>query len=35
MAMASGIAQVLGHDIRVINPQVVSKSCPEFWSIIS
>jgi hypothetical protein len=25
----------LGHDIRVINPQVVSKSCPEFWSIIS
>jgi 3-phosphoshikimate 1-carboxyvinyltransferase len=35
MAMAAGIAQVLGHDIRVINPQVVSKSCPEFWSIIS
>jgi 3-phosphoshikimate 1-carboxyvinyltransferase len=34
MAMAAGIAQLLGHDIRISSIEAVNKSFPEFWDII-
>lgn len=34
MAMAAGILKRVGFNIQLENPEVVSKSFPEFWSVI-
>jgi 3-phosphoshikimate 1-carboxyvinyltransferase len=34
LAMAAGILKLAGYDIEVINPEVVNKSFPEFWSLL-
>ncbi len=34
LAMAAGVLRLYGYEIDVINPNVVSKSFPEFWSLI-
>lgn len=34
MAMAAGLMKLKGYDIHVQDPQVVSKSYPEFWQIL-
>jgi 3-phosphoshikimate 1-carboxyvinyltransferase len=34
LAMAAGVLKLYGHQIDVLNPDVVSKSFPEFWSLM-
>lgn len=34
MAMTAGVARLLGHDIHLLHPEVVNKSCPEFWRML-
>jgi 3-phosphoshikimate 1-carboxyvinyltransferase len=34
LAMAAGLVKYLGYNIKIINPQVVSKSFPKFWDIV-
>ncbi len=33
LAMAAAVAQVAGSGVRVLHPEVVNKSFPEFWQI--
>ncbi|MCB0421405.1 MAG: 3-phosphoshikimate 1-carboxyvinyltransferase [Bdellovibrionales bacterium] len=33
LAFAAGAARLLGHRIRILHPEVVTKSFPEFWEI--
>ena len=35
MAMAAGLLKKTGAPIRILNPQVVNKSFPEFWSVVN
>jgi 3-phosphoshikimate 1-carboxyvinyltransferase len=34
MAMSAGLLMLMGYDIRLLNPEVVFKSFPEFWQIL-
>jgi len=34
MAMAAGLLKLMGFEIQIQNPQVVSKSFPEFWQAL-
>lgn len=34
MAMAAGLLKLRGHEIKIKNAQVVSKSFPDFWKVI-
>lgn len=34
MAMAAGLLKLKGFDVQIKNPQVVSKSYPEFWKVL-
>ena len=35
LAMAAAVAQVAGADIRILHPEVVDKSFPEFWDLLA
>ena len=34
LAMAAAVAQSAGANVRILHPEVVNKSFPEFWSIL-
>jgi len=34
MAMAAGLLKLMGYEVQIQNPQVVSKSYPEFWQAL-
>ena len=35
MAMAAGLLKKIGVPIRILNPEVVNKSFPDFWSVVN
>ena len=35
MAMAAGLLKKTGASIRILNPEVVNKSFPDFWSVVN
>ena len=34
LAMAAGIAMMAGYNVNLLTPEVVSKSFPEYWSVL-